>query len=165
MDGPVFLFPLDGSNETEKALGLATRTIKALPGVTVRLLIVEDAGFQEIPDEVREGMDLDPTEHEVFQGSKQLRAVVDRAKGIVASAGLKTEVHIRSGKPFDLIIEESKLADVLVMHQLRRTQLRERLSGSMTERIARSAHCHVLLIDTEHQRVVTGTPNASASAE
>ena len=149
MPGPIFLVPLDGSDATEHALRRAAHYIRLVPDAKVRLLAVLDPSFLEIPAESLEGMDLEPSEHEVFQDLPQAQRIMHAASEALHRAGYAPtpERLYRTGKPHDVIVAEALRADILVMHRLDAQGITERLRGSMTERIARHAHCHVWLVD------------------
>jgi nucleotide-binding universal stress UspA family protein len=89
----------------------------------------------------------------VYRNIPQAQHVMDRASRILAEAGVAAPERLyRTGKPYDTILAEAHRADVLVMHRLDASGLAERLRGSMTERLARHAPCHVWLIDPHGPR-------------
>lgn len=143
---PVALVPLDGSEQTENALRHAVALLAGMKTqATVRLLTVVDAGFEDIPAELREAIDLDEDD-EVYENVIAANPALDRATDIVKSAGLGLERIVRKGKPYDVILDEAARVEMLIMHRLAKSELKEKLRGSMTERLTRNAPCHVLLV-------------------
>lgn len=149
MPGPIFLVPLDGSEETEDALQRAGHYIKTIPDAEIRLLAVLDPAFLEIPRESLEGMDLEPSEDEVYEGIPQAQRVMDRASEALRRAGYggTPERLYRTGKPYEVILSEARRADILVMHRMDAQGFAEKLRGSLLEKIARHVACHVWLVD------------------
>jgi nucleotide-binding universal stress UspA family protein len=149
MASPVFLVPLDGSDATEAALERAAVTLSLLPDIEVRLLAALDPAFLEIPHETLAGMDLEPSEDEVYESIPHAQKVMDRATAALRRGGYtRTPERIyRTGKPYEVILSEAKRADFLIMHRLDHQGITERLRGSMVEKLARHVACHVWLVD------------------
>ncbi len=153
MPGLVFLFPLDGSEQSYQALSRATRYLAQIPGSLARLLVVSDVGFDTIAAETREGIELRIERQDVHPEVTEAQEVAARGAAVCARSGIAHETRVRRGKPYDVILEECHLADVLVMHSLEPHRTTELLRGSMTERILRHARCHVLLMHPAPARV------------
>jgi nucleotide-binding universal stress UspA family protein len=71
---------------------------------------------------------------------------VERCRAIAARHERKVEPRVLPGNYRKVILDEARTHDLLVMHELSRSNLKDMLSGSATERLARHAPCAVLLV-------------------
>lgn len=145
MAGLRVLVPLDGSDQTLKALKRGARILKTLDGAEVTLLTVVDSAFGDIPEDVRAGMEIDE-DHEVYESGSQVKEAFERALTVLKGAGVVATTKVLQGKPYDTILAACADYDVLLMHQLQPNQLAEKMRGSNTERLTRTCGIDVLLI-------------------
>ena len=139
------LVPLDGSERSFGALERALDLLRALPGLEVTLLNVMQEGFESAPEHVVEETDRDEKD-ELFPTEASSRRMLQRGAELCAKRGLAARLAVVRGKVADEIVRASGDHDVVVMHGLDRSGLREKLRFSQTERIARNARCSVLLV-------------------
>lgn len=77
------------------------------------------------------------------------RGVLDDAAATAADTDLAVETHALEGDPAERIVAfaADRGADLLVLGRRGRSGLGERLLGSVTERVLRSTHRSVLVVD------------------
>ena len=136
------LLPTDGSDAGNRAvdqvLGLAAETGAALH----LLFVVEDIPYApEMVDDTVEGQIREV-------GEATLADIQERA----GAAGVEVTEAIRDGAPHEAILEYAAEEDVdlVVMGTHGRSGLDRYLLGSVTERVLRSTHVPVLVVD-EHE--------------
>lgn len=145
--------PLDGSENSERALSHATEMAKAM-GSTVHLLQVVTRS---------EELQLMAGAESSFAASAQYQAMADdlRAsliekaegylagvRGRLAAEGVPVETAVMEGAAGERIIEyaRSEGADLIVMSTRGQGGIQRMLLGSVTDRVLRSAHIAVLAI-------------------
>lgn len=144
------LFPTDGSTATEEAF---ERMLGLFDGMTDGLVItvfnVTDQGFEgadpEYLEETYEGDERD----EVFPSAAASRRAIQRCVKAAKKHGVEVSTKIVEGLYKEEILAEAEHHDVLAMHELRRSNWKDRLTGSSTEKLTRNAPCSVLLIQTD----------------
>ncbi len=144
------LFPTDGSVATEDAFDRFLSLFDGMhEGLDVTLFNVTDKGF-EVADHpyVEETYDADERD-EVFPTREASQRALDRCLEIAEKHGVETRMKIVKGTYRKAILEEAEDHDMLVMHELRRSNVRDFLGGSATEKLARRAPCSVLLVETD----------------
>jgi nucleotide-binding universal stress UspA family protein len=73
---------------------------------------------------------------------------INRAEEVLASAGLKATADVLDGNPKEAILEEAKKwnADLIVVGSHGRRGFKRLLLGSVSEAVAMSAHCSVVVV-------------------
>jgi nucleotide-binding universal stress UspA family protein len=76
------------------------------------------------------------------------QGLIDKLKSDAARAGLKLEALVRSGRPYEAILQAAteRKVDLLVMGALGLSGLKAFLLGSVTERVIAGAPCAVLVV-------------------
>lgn len=144
------LFPTDGSTATEEAFERFLSLFEGMhDGLKITVFNVTDEGF-DVADHayIEETFDADERD-EVFPSQEASQRAIDRCFDIAEKHGVEPDAKIVEGTYRDTILEEAERHDVLVMHELRRSNIKDFFKGSKTEKLARRAPCSVLLIDTE----------------
>lgn len=144
------LFPTDGSTATEEAFD---RLLALLDGmhkaVEITILNVLQEGFEGAdPEYVEETYERDERD-EVFPSQAAGNRAIGRCLTIAENHGVAAEVEMGEGNYRELILEKAKGYDLLAMHELRKSNFKDLLKGSGTEKLARKAPCHVLLVQTQ----------------
>jgi len=143
------LFPIDGSEATYHTVERALKVLKPGKESTVTFLCVMSKGLRDMPEDAREYLEFDE-EDELFLREDEARAAIKKAEDIAKKQQINgTKPLVREGRVTDVILEEAKKHDLLVMHGLRRDEKEDRKHGNMTEMIARAAGVDVLLIWTD----------------
>lgn len=140
------LVPLDGSERSFVAMEKALAMLKpAKP--TVTLLCVQEEGLEHSSEDVVQVFDQDEDD-EVFpneaSAERMLAVAAERAK---EAAGLKVSTRTVAGGVRKAILAEAEGHDLLVMHRLDPSGLKDKLRASATEALARKSRCSVLLVD------------------
>lgn len=142
------LVPLDGSEASFGALAQAVQLLEGRPQVRFTIFNVVSPGLEGAPAEMVEEFDIDE-EDEIFPTIDAANRMLDRAEELCRSHGAEAHRQVVTGRLETSILEACKSHDLLVMHQLERSQLKETMRGSKTERLARRAGIHVLLLKTD----------------
>ncbi len=144
------LFPIDGSEATYRAVDRALGILKPDKTSTVTFLCVMSKGLRDMPEDAREYLEYDD-EDELFLRDDEAKAAIKKAEDIAKKQKVAAKVVplVRDGRVTDVILQEAKKNDLLVMHGLRRDEKEDRKHGNMTEMIARAAGVDVLLIWTD----------------
>lgn len=137
------LVPLDGSEQSMRSL---ERAIALLSGSDAEytLFCVQHEGFAGAPEDIVEMFDEDEDD-EIFPTRAAAKRMLKQAAS--RCAGAPTTTKVAEGKVRDEILKEAAAHDLLVMHGLDRSGLREKFRMSNTEFLARNAKCSVLLVD------------------
>lgn len=149
--GPMrVLVPVDGSEETYTALERGLGQLREVPGLEVTLLNVRQEGFEAAndPQYIEETYEADEDD-EVFPSEAASQRALERAEAIASAAGLEVASRLEKGNYRKIILELAAEHDVLLMHGLRKSNLKDALKGSATEKLARQAPCTVMLVRTE----------------
>ena len=79
---------------------------------------------------------------------RQPQEAVSNAEQVLGSVGLKAMGEVLSGKPKEVILEEAKnwAADLIVVGSHGRRGIKKFLLGSVSEAVAMSAHCSVVVV-------------------
>ena len=145
------LIPTDGSDTANVAVNHAVdHAVKY--GAQLHALYVVDIdavnfglGTEQV-DRIRQGN---------FGEMTELKANADAATGAVASAATERSVEVREevrvGTPHDVIAgyAENNDIDLIVIGSHGRSGVRRALLGSVTERVLRSTHVPVLVVDEQ----------------
>jgi nucleotide-binding universal stress UspA family protein len=143
------LFPIDGSEATYRAVDRALGILKPGKESPITFLCVLSKGLRDMPEDAREYLEFDD-EDELFIRDDEAKAAIKKAEEIAKKHKVPTVVPlVREGRVTDMILDEAKRHDLLVMHGLRRDEKEDRKHGNMTEMIARAAGLDVLLIWTD----------------
>lgn len=145
------LVPTDGSKVAEAAVEHAI-DIAERYGADVHAIFVADTdaiayglGTEQV-DRIRQGQ---------FEGMTELREDAEEATGYVTeaaeAAGLTAYERHAGGQPHRLIADyaEDNDIDLVVIGSHGRSGVRRALLGSVTERVLRSTHVPVLVVDYE----------------
>jgi nucleotide-binding universal stress UspA family protein len=137
------LVPIDFSEYSDHALDYAIPFASKLQARLTLLHVIE-----VFPVSDTEAVMLPPDyflELEV-SANRQMRSYLER----VTTAGLKGEVAVVHGTPFQVITETAKerQIDLIIMGTHGRTGLRHLWLGSVAERVVRLAPCPVLVVRT-----------------
>jgi len=143
------LVPTDGSTVAEAAVDHALDTAER-EGATVHALYVVDIdavsyglGTEQV-DRIREGH---------FDEMDELEARADDALGYItdraSERGIEVVDEVRAGQPHSVIADYAadNSIDLIVMGSHGRSGVRRALLGSVTERVLRSTHVPVLVVD------------------
>ena len=146
------LIPTDGSDTANVAVDHAVDLAKQY-GAELHALYVVDVdavnfglGTEQV-DRIRQGN---------FGEMTELKEKADEATDAVVSAaadhGVEVREEVRVGTPHDVIAgyADSNDIDLVVMGSHGRSGVRRALLGSVTERVLRSTHVPVLVVD-EHE--------------
>ncbi|MFC7076736.1 universal stress protein [Haloarcula halophila] len=146
------LIPTDGSDTANAAVDHAVDLAEKY-GAELHALYVVDVnavnfglGTEQV-DRIRQGN---------FGEMTELKEKADEATGAVTSVaadhGVEVREEVRVGTPHDVIAgyADSNDIDLVVMGSHGRSGVRRALLGSVTERVLRSTHVPVLVVD-EHE--------------
>ena len=135
------LVPLDGSEESTRALGQAVGLARAVDA-SLHALTVVDIRDLETADDVDDEMDA-------------AAALIEETLGTVASDDLPTTTAVERGVPDEIIREYAAGHDIdlVVMGTHGRTGVRRFVLGSVTEKVVRLSDVPVLVV-----RVTEGGP-------
>ncbi|WP_135303801.1 universal stress protein [Haloarcula amylovorans] len=145
------LVPTDGSTVAEVAVSHAV-DIAEKYDATVHALYVVD------PDWVNYSLgseQIDRLKQGHFDGMEDVEADANEATGAVADAaavhGIQTVEETRVGTPHEIISNyaDGNDVDLIVMGSHGRSGVRRALLGSVTERVLRSSHLPILVVDEQ----------------
>lgn len=141
------LFPLDGSDAGFLALERGLELLRGSPRLEVTLFNVRQEGFERTadPQYVAETFEADEAD-EVFPSEASSQRVLARGLDIARRIGVPAKAKGELGKYEEEILKEAAYHDVLVMHALGPSSLRDTLKGSAAEHLVRTAPCSVLLV-------------------
>jgi nucleotide-binding universal stress UspA family protein len=143
------LFPTDGSEQTEAAFENFLRLMAAAKELDITVLCVQHKGFDGVESgSVGETFEKDERD-EVFPSPESADRAIARCSAIADRHERRVRPKILKGNHRKLILEEAQDHDLLVMHELSRSNLKDALSGSATEHLARRAPCAVLLVPSK----------------
>ncbi len=147
------LIPTDGSETAELAVESALDIADKF-GADVHTLYVVDTDAMEVSlgteqiDRIRGGRfgEMDDLEERATDATQY---VVERGR----SRGISVEEHFRAGQPHRVIADfaEEQAIDLIVMGSHGRSGVRRMLLGSVTERVLRSTHRSVLVVDEREE--------------
>jgi nucleotide-binding universal stress UspA family protein len=139
----------DGSEASQLALDRVAELTPLLQAkvivTSVEMPVVVDSGLMPAPA-VNVDLDLHEREH------RERRRLLTEAQSYLAERGIAAEVAPAVGPPVDEIIEvaEQHDADLIVVGTHEPGFLERLLRGSVSQGVARRAHCDVLIV---HPRV------------
>lgn len=141
------LVPLDGSEASFAALDRGLALLKGTPRLEVTVFNVMQEGFDQAADPqlVAETFEADDAD-EVFPSEASQQRVLARALDIARRHAITVKAKGEIGKPVEEILREAAHHDVLVMHALGASSVRDTLKGSHSEHLVRHAPCSVLLV-------------------
>ena len=136
------LCPIDFSGHATVALREATALAKSM-GAELTLLHAHQNPAYMLPMSGYVG----PTVDLITKMRKQLEDEVEGLADKVRGDGLTVHSRVVEGIPYKAIIDYAAewKADLIVMGTHGRTGLSHALTGSVAERVVRTAHCHVLI--------------------
>lgn len=111
----------------------------------VTLFVVQSGGFENAPPDLVEEFD-DDEDDEIFPTEESCERMLDDARKRCRALGVDATCKIASGRKVKAILQEAAHHDLIVMHELSRNELAEKLRMSATESIARKVGCSVLLV-------------------
>lgn len=133
------LVGFDGSPQSRKALTTALELAEAFKGEVEALIVVRPPEFAELEGEVQAAMQ---------EANGPLGESIRWAKAEGARLHGKLRVHKQLGHPAETIVrlaEQGKF-DLVIMGRRGHTAIARWMLGSISERVARDAHCPVLLV-------------------
>lgn len=153
---PMIVVGVDGSDSAQEALRFAVREAR-LRGSAVRAVMASNITTTAYAGIGGFGPDADPTKLE-----ETARTVLDEAVDSVAE-GCDVEIDrvLDVGQPVQVLIEESRDAELLVVGSRGRGGFAGMLLGSVSHQCAMHAHCPVVIV----RPTVTGGPDASRAVE
>ena len=125
----------DGSDGAKRALERAI----ALAGDDGQLTVIAAAEINIVTG-ITEGGRLDPSEVE------QRRRDLEDAKSFLAERGAKAETIAAQGDPGDVILENAKDADLVVVGSRGLNPFQRLLLGSVSSKVVHRAECDVLVV-------------------
>lgn len=147
------LIPTDGSTTANVAVSHAV-DLAAQYGAKLHALYVVDI------DAVNFGLGTEQVDR-IKQGNfgemSEIRENADAATGVVVDAAAERDVsvheEVRVGTPHDVIAgyADNQDIDLVVMGSHGRSGVRRALLGSVTERVLRSTHVPVLVVDEQRE--------------
>ncbi len=140
------LIPIDGSQQTYEAMDRALALLAGTPGLKVTLFNVTHEGFEDAPEHLVDEFEADEDD-EIFPTESSSWSALTQAAARPSCKGLNVETKVVKGKVVSCILAECESHDVLVMHRLGKSNWKDRLTLSQTERLVRTAPCSVLLVD------------------
>jgi len=120
--GRNFLMCTDGSKSAEKAELFGAQIAQALKARVTILSAAEETGVEAAKDQVR------------------------RAEMILAQMGIQAKVKVRVGRPSEVIIDEAKDHDIVVMGASGGSAVRRFFLGSVPLKVIEYGTCPVLLV-------------------
>lgn len=141
------LIPLDGSEASFAALDRGLALLKGTPRLEVTLFNVMQEGFDQTadPEYVEETFEKDEAD-EVFPSEASQQRVLARGLDVAKRHGVAVKAKGEIGKPVEEILREAAHHDVLLMHALGASSVKDTLKGSHSEHLVRHAPCSVLLV-------------------
>lgn len=140
------LFPTDGSEQTEASFENFLRLFRGAGPLEITVLCVQQTGFDRGADpESVQAFDQDERD-EVFPTRASGERAIARCQDIAARHEREVVPKVLSGNHRKVILEEAARHQLLVMHEMSGSNLKDMLSGSATEHLARRAPCAVLLV-------------------
>ncbi|MFA5312632.1 MAG: universal stress protein [Methanomassiliicoccales archaeon] len=133
------LIPTDGSEYTKAATMQGLEIAKLTGAEVTALFVVDDVTYINYPFGP---MVPDLTTMLEEEGKKAVSSV--RAE--CEKMGIKMKTLMKRGSPGNVIIEESKFFDLIVMGTLGRSGVSKLLLGSVAEKVIRFAQCPVLVV-------------------
>jgi nucleotide-binding universal stress UspA family protein len=129
----------DGSEPAFRAFALAVDVAKQNAAALHLVCVEEIPPMPEFLEEIRETRGT---------AARRFHTVVERARHLVAAAGLELKVHVLSGHPVRVIVDlvPKVGADLLVIGATGHSALYERLIGSRADRIVQLSACPVLIV-------------------
>ena len=147
------LVPTDGSETAEAAVDHAVEMAKRYDAELHALYVVDiDAvnlslGTEQV-DRLKSGR---------YEEMDEIKEKAEKATGVVADRaeekGVKVIEEVRAGTPHDAIVKYAKSndIDVIVMGSHGRGGVRRALLGSVAERVLRTTHRPVFVVDVEEE--------------
>ena len=131
---------VDGSTGSQAALEFAAREAAA-HGAMLRLL-----SAWEVPASVMASGAVPPDMYSLFEGeaAKLLDAAASRAKELAPQ--VEVETRAVEGHAGNLLVEESRTADLIVIGRRGHSGLTELLLGSISHQVADHAGCSVVIV-------------------
>ena len=141
------LVPLDGSEASFTALDRGLALLKGTPRLEVTVFNVMQEGFDQSadPEYVREAFEAEQG-GEVIPTEASQQRVLARGLDIAKRHGLPVTAKGEIGKPVEEVLREAAHHDVLLMHALGPSSVKDTLKGSRSEHLVRHAPCSVLLV-------------------
>ncbi len=132
------LIPTDGSESVKSAVTRGIALARTLNATVTALHVVDASRFATVP-----GLEWDALEAALKEEAERALAFVE---DIGREAGVEVVAKRADGHPSDVIVNEGRDHDLIVMGTLGRTGLAHLLLGSVAERVIRHAPCPVLVV-------------------
>lgn len=135
------LVPIDFSEQSEKAASAAC-ALAAKTGATVHLVHAYQIPVESV------GLAHTVSQHYVEQFVAESTAQLKELSGKLCPGAIFGPFLVVSGDPREVIVEKAEdlHAELIVMGTHGRRGLKRALMGSVTESVARTAHCSVLVV-------------------
>ncbi|HWG90033.1 MAG TPA: universal stress protein [Candidatus Thermoplasmatota archaeon] len=139
------LAPVDGSDITWRAFERGLLLLKGTPGLTVTAFNVRQAGFEGASEDSVESFDKNERD-EIFPTAAASERCLREAQEIGKRVGVQVQVKSAEGTHYEAILSEAEHHDVLLMHHLSSSSLKDALKGSRGEDLARNVKASVLFV-------------------
>lgn len=133
------MVPTDGSEENNVVIKKGFSMAKLLDVGMKIIFVVDTAPISQIPPD-----DLITSLESYME--KEGKKVLDRIEEEAKEEGIEIEKMIKQGHPSDVIAEESKEDDLIVMGTHSRTGLSRLFMGSTADKVIRKSNCPVMVI-------------------
>lgn len=156
------LFPTDGSRQTEASFKNLLRLLAAGPGLEITGLVVRNTGMEEADPEIVDEFDEDERD-EIFPTEAAGERAIHRLRELAEPFGVKVRGKVEAGNFQKVILRESENHDVLAMHEMSTSNLKDFFTGSKVEKLLRGARSPgVLLVRSDMEvpaKKVVGKPH------
>ena len=132
------LIPTDGSACAEEAIAHGLQLARSLESQVVFLFVMNTVPL------IREGVVNFEEALELARGEG--RRVMDRALLAAGEARVRADGLLLEGNPYEVIVEESRAFDAVVMGSHGKSVLRRVLLGSVTEAVLSRLPCPLIVV-------------------
>lgn len=135
------LYPTDFSQVSRKAMDYCKKLKAAGTEEVILLHVIEiDPNIEKLPEKIREGFLT------LLRGEPQ--GELDKMKGELEEAGIRTRVRIERGNPIKEIlrVEEEEDVSAVIIGSHGKSNLEEVILGSVSENVVRKSTKPVLVI-------------------
>ncbi len=139
------LFPTDGSEQTEGSFKNLIRLLADKPGLEVTVLVVQHTGMEAADPELVNEFDEDERD-EIFPTKESGQRAIESLRQIARPYGIEVRGSVKPGNFQKVILQEAAKFDVLVMHEISKSNLKDFFSGSKIERLLRGAESPAVLL-------------------
>ncbi len=133
------LVPTDGSEYAKAATKDAMELAKLSGGKVTAIFVIDKTMFSNFP------ADIAMTSIN-YTLEKEAQVALAAVRELGEEYGVKVDLKILDGTPSNVIIDESKDFDLIVMGSLGKTGMTRLLVGSVAEKVMRAAKCRVMVV-------------------